>query len=409
MKALLLGGGVPQIAAIKELKKRGITVLLADMSENVVARQYADEFYNVSTLDKEGIKNLAVEQKVDFLISVCTDQALQIVAEVSEELGLPCYIDAKTAVNVSKKSYMKKIFTENGVPTSQFVIMETLDTDKIKHLKYPLIVKPVDSNSSKGVCRINRPEDLKPAFDNAVRISRTKTAIVEEFVEGDEISVDAYIEDGKAHILCLTSIYKIPGNNKFVINRARIPALASDDIASQIQVVAQKIADAFGLKNTPMLIQLISTGERISVVEFCARTGGGIKFLMIKKESGFDVVKAVIDLTLGEKPHVEEYNEPRKLTINEFVYCNPGVLKSLEGFDGLLSDGIINDYKQFKQPGVEFGEINGSGDRVAYFSIEGDTLEDVLSRHKIANSRIKAISEDGSDIIRHDIIEQLHK
>jgi len=408
MKALVLCGGVPQIALINELKSRGITTLLADMNENVGAKRYADEFYKVSVLDVKAIKQLAIEQKVDFLITVCADQVLEVVAQVSEELGLPCYIDFATAENVSKKSYMKKIFSENGVPTSQYVIMNELDTEKIRHLQYPLIVKPVDSYSSRGVCRVNSPSELPPAFKNAVDISRTKTAIVEEFVEGDEISVDAYIENGKVHILCLTNLYKIGEDGKFVINRSRIPADVTDEIKEQIQAAAQKIADSFGLKDTPMLVQLISTGEKISVVEFCARTGGGIKFLMIKKESGFDVVKAVVDLTLGIKPHVEKIDIPQKLTINEFVYCNKGTLKKLEGFEELLAEGIINDYKQFKYPGAEFDKINGSGDRVAYFSIEADSFEEATKRHALANSRIRAISEDGEDLIRHDLIEKFH-
>ena len=408
MKALVLCGGVPQIALIKELKSRGITTLLADMNENVGARQYADEFYKVSVLDVDAIRQLAKEQNVDFLISVCADQVLQVVAQVSEELGLPCYIDFETAENVSKKSYMKKIFWENGVPTSKYVIMDMLDMEKIKHLEYPLIVKPVDAYSSRGVCKVNNPSELPAAFENAKNISRTKTAIVEEFVEGDEISVDAYVEDGKVHILCLTNLYKIGEDGKFVINRSRIPANISDNTKIQIEEAAQKIANAFGLKNTPMLVQLISTGEKISVVEFCARTGGGIKFLMIKEESGFDVVKAVVDLTLGIKPHVEKVDIPPKLTINEFVYCHKGTLKTLEGFDELLAEGVINDYKQFKYPGSEFDKINGSGDRVAYYSIEGDSLEEVAKRHALANSQIRAVSEAGEDLIRHDLIEKFH-
>ncbi|MBR5156076.1 MAG: ATP-grasp domain-containing protein [Clostridia bacterium] len=408
MKALVLCGGVPQIALIKELKSRGITTLLADMNENVPARQYADEFYKVSVLDVDAIRELAIDQKVDFLITVCADQVLQVVAQVSEELGLPCYLDFATAENVSKKSYMKKIFWENHIPTSQYVIMDTLDTEKIKHLEYPLIVKPVDAYSSRGVCKINNPSELPRAFENAKNISRTKTAIVEEFVQGDEISVDVYVEDGKAHILCLTNLYKIGEDGKFVINRSRIPADVSEKITSQIAQTAQKIADAFGLKNTPMLIQLISTGEKISVIEFCARTGGGIKFLMIKKNSGFDVVKAVVDLTLGEKPHIEKIDAPNKFTINEFVYCNKGTLSHLEGFDELLREGIISDYKQFKFSGTEFDKINGSGDRVAYFSIEDDTFDDVSKKHAIANSRIRAVSENGEDLIRHDLIEKFH-
>lgn len=406
MKALVLCGGVPQIALIKELKSRGITTLLADMNENVGAKAYADGFYKVSVLDVDAIENLAREQKVDFLITVCADQVLQVVAEVSERLSLPCYIDFETAENVSKKSYMKTIFSKNGVPTSQFVIMDKLDPEKIKHLRYPLIVKPVDAYSSRGVTKVTSPEYLSEAFDVAISISRSKNAIVEEFVEGDEVTVDAYIEKGKAHVLCLTNLYKIGEDGKFVINRSRIPAKISDDIKLQIKDAVQKIADSFGLVNTPMLVQLITDGERISVVEFCARTGGGIKFLMIKKISGFDVVKAVVDLTLGTLPHVEEFTPPETITVNEFLYCNEGEFDHLEGFEDLLSEGVIADYKQFKQKGAIFGKINGSGDRVAYISIEADTYDELKNKHTIANSRIKAVSTDGKDLIRHDLVQK---
>ncbi len=408
MKALVLCGGIPQIALIKELKSRGITTLLADMNENVPARSYADEFYKVSVLDVAGVRQLAKEQKVDFLITVCADQVLQVVAEVSEDLNLPCYIDFETAENVSKKSYMKRIFRENGVPTSSFVLMDKFDEEKIKHLEFPLIVKPVDSYSSRGVCKVNSVAELTAAFDVAVNISRSKNAIVEEFVEGDEISVDVYVENGKAHVLCLTNLYKIGEDGKFVINRSCIPANVSSDIAAQIADTAQKIADAFGLKDTPMLIQLISNGKKISVVEFCARTGGGIKFLMIKKVSGFDVVKAVVDLTLGIKPHVDKFETPKTVTVNEFVYCNSGTLERLEGFEELLSQGVISDYKQFKASGTVFDKINGSGDRVAYFSIEAESEKELKLKHTKANEKIRAISKDGIDLIRHDLIEKYY-
>lgn len=405
-KVLVLCGGIPQIALIKDLKSRGFKVLLADMNENVAARPYADEFYKVSVLDVEGVKNLATQQKVECVFSVCADQVLQVAAEVSGALGLPCYIDFETAENVSKKSYMKEIFKKNGVPTSDFVILDKLYEEKIAHLRYPLIVKPVDAYSSRGVTKVTDKADLEPAFQKAVEISRAGFAVVEEFVEGDEISVDVYVEDGKAHILCLTDLYKIGEGGKFIINRSRIPALTTPSIEEKIADAAQKIADAFGLKNTPMLIQLISDGENISVVEFCARTGGGIKFLMIKKISGFDVVKAVADLTLGEKPHVAPFTPPKTITINEFVYCYEGELQSLCGFEELLADGTIVDFKQFKLSGTKFGQINGSGDRVAYFSIEAENQEELIRKHKKANRTIKALTADGKDIIRHDLLEK---
>ena len=403
MKALVLCGGAPQIALIKDLKSRGIITVLADMNEKVAAREYADVFYPVSVLDVDAVRDVAVKESVDFVITVCADQVLQVVAQVSEMLGLPCYIDFATAENVSKKSYMKRIFAENGVPSSAHVIMDEFDENAIKHLTYPLIVKPVDAYSSRGVRKVHTNEEAREAFAQAKKISRTNSAIVEEFVEGDELTVDVYVEDGNAHVLCISKLDKIGQDGKFIIHRSQNPAEISNEIESQIQLAAQNIASAFGLENTPMLIQLITNGEKISVVEFCARTGGGIKFDMIKKVSGFDVVKAVVDLTLGLKPHVEKMDIEKKFIINQFLYCKPGVLDHLEGFDELLEEGVIVDYRQFKASGAEFNQINSSGDRVAYFSVEGKTNSEAIEKHKIANDRVKAISKNGEDLIRHDI------
>lgn len=408
MKALVLCGGIPQIELIKLLKGKNITVVLADMNEKVSARAYADVFYPVSTLDVDGIKNIAIKENVDFLITVCADQVLEVVAQISEELNLPCYIDYSTAKNVSKKSYMKKIFFENGIPTSKYVIMSKLDFNKLSELKYPLIVKPVDSYSSRGVKKVFNAEELSTAFYNAINISRTKTAIIEEFVEGDEITVDVYVEDGQAHILCLSNLEKIPGNEKFVIYRTTNPAQISNNTYQKIETVAQDICTAFKLKDCPMLIQLIVSNDDISVVEFCARTGGGDKFRLIKKVANFDVIKAVLDLSLGIKPHIE--NTPRcdKYIINEFLYCYPGTFDHLEGFEEALKDGYITEFYQLKSSGTELSEVNSSGDRIAFFTVEGNNIEDVIEKHRIVNSKIKVIDQDGKDILRHDLLCTLY-
>ena len=406
MKALVMCGGVPQIELLKKLRARGITTVLADMNEKVKAREFADSFFPVSTLDVEGVYELAKREKVDFLITVCADQVLEVVAEVSERLGLPCYIDRKTAVDVSKKSYMKKIFVENGIPTSKHVIMSELDTDRIAGLEYPLIVKPVDSYSSRGVKRVNTPEELIPAFNEAVRISRTDTAVVEEFVEGDEVTVDVYVEGGVARVLSMSNSEKIKGNSKFVIYRTVNPARVSDSIAEKIREVAQKIADAFGLVDSPMLIQLINNGERVSVVEFCARTGGGIKFRLIKKVSGFDVIDAVIDLTLGNKPHFDESAvPPKKYLVNEFIYCNPGVIDAFSGFEELGADGIVTEYYLLKATGTKIGEISASSDRAACFTVEAESPEELIRKHSEATSRVKVLDADGNDMIKRELFK----
>lgn len=306
MKALVLCGGKPQIALIEELKKRGIFAILADGNEMAAAVPYADKFYKVSTLDVDGIEKVAVTEKVDMILSVCADQMLLVAAQLSEKLNLPCYIDYETAKNVSNKEYMKKIFSEHGIPTAKYIVGDMVSHDAIDGLAFPLIVKPVDCYSSRGVKKVENYNELVSAFDIAKNFSRTGNAIVEEFIDGPELSVDIYVESGKVNILCIRSLDKIPNSEKFIICRGNYPAKISEKSRNRVKEVAQKIADAFGLKDTPMLIQMKINDEQIHILEFCARTGGGIKYRLMPKVSGFDVVKAVLDLTLGKKPHVGE-------------------------------------------------------------------------------------------------------
>ncbi len=407
MKALVLAGGFPQIALIKELKRREITVLLADYYENPVAKPYADEFYQISTLDVEAITELARAQKVDFLITACTDQALLTVARVSETLELPCYIDYETALNVTNKSYMKKVFQENDISTAKHVVMADLDTDAIAELQYPMIVKPVDCNSSKGVKKVYNSEELAAAFAEAVELSRTKTAIVEEYIEGLEITIDVQIENGKAYVLSTAYSDKIADDDKFVIFRSRYPVAETPEVMEQIQTTAQQIADAFGLKNSLMLIQVISDGKRVYVLEFSARTGGGVKYSLIKKVSGFDVISAVVDLTLGTVPHVEIQPPESKFITNVFIYCKPGKFDRLSGFEELKQEGVVSDYYLFKWQGAEMCNATNSGDRIAGFTAQADTFEELKAKYDEALTRIKVLDVDGNDIMRHDLLTPL--
>lgn len=408
MKVLVLAGGFPQIKLINELKKRGYFVILADFNEEPVAKKYCDKYYKESTLDIEAIRQIAQDEKVDFLITACTDQALLTVAKVSEELNLPCYIDYQTALNVTNKQYMKDVFVKNNISTAKHIIMENFNQEKIKDFSYPMIVKPVDCNSSKGVIKVFNLQELKNAFELDVKLSRTQAAIIEEFIDGPELTVDVYVENGFAHVLAVSLSDKIKDRDKFVIYRTRWPALIADSLYQRIQETAQKITEAFGLQNSPMLIQMISDGSDVYVLEFSARTGGGVKYSLIQKVSGFDVINAVIDLTIGNNVHYEKCEPESKFLSNIFIYCKPGIFDRLEGFDKLKGDGIVSDYYQFKNRGTEFSSITNSGDRVAGFTVQADTDEDIKRKYSFALSNIKVIDVNGNDIMRHDLLEELH-
>lgn len=198
---------------------------------------------------------------------------------------------------------MKKVMEENRVPTAHHFITEEVVKSLPDGMSFPVIVKPVDCNSSKGVVKVNSNLELQEAVNTAIRYSRTDNAIVEDFVSGRELTIDAFVQGGKSQVLCISELDKIKSNNSFIIFRSMNPARVSDAVMEKIERASQQIVDAFGLVNCPLLIQLICDGDNISIVEFSARTGGGLKYQLIEQVTGVDIIDATIDISLGQ--HVD--------------------------------------------------------------------------------------------------------
>ncbi len=407
MKAFVIAGGVPQVELIKQLKSRGITTVLADGSPNAVARPYADVFYNVNIFDIQAIREIAIREQVDFLLTVCADQVLLVVAEVSEMLGLPCYLDYHTAQDVSDKIRMKRIFKEIGVPTTDYVETEELDPEAIAHLRYPLVVKPVDAYSSKGVRKVENLEELRRYYAEAQKISRSGGVIVEEYFQGEEISVDAFVMNGKAKILTVSNSEKVKDKDRFVIFRGRYPVVASEAVLQKIEDIAQKIADGFGLVNAPLLIQLLNNGDDVSVLEFCARTGGNMKWLLIKYSCGVDVIAATIDITLGKEPDLEVKDTGNKIVVDDFVYCYPGVFDHFEGFDGMLEQGYINEFHPVRIKGTEMHGVTSSGDRICGMNIVANSIDEFNAKERMILENVRVVDINGNDIMRKDLLSEL--
>ena len=404
MKALVVAGGLPQIELLKQLKKRGIETILVDGNENCVAKQYTDKFCVAQIFDVDQVKDIAIAEAVDFIITVCADQVLLVVAQVSEILGLPFYIDYQTAQNVSDKLRMKKLFKNNGIPTSNYVQMSELNTEAVTHLNYPLVVKPVDAYSSRGVRKVNNKEELVQFYQEARDISRCGEVIVEEFCPGEEISVDAFIINGKAKILCVSNSDKILDDGRFVIFRGKYPVDISDSVMSEISEVAQKITEAFGLVNAPLLIQMITDGTHVSVLEFCARTGGNTKYLLIKNSCGVDVISAAIDLSLGIVPDITTKDTGNRYVVNDFFYCKPGIFDHLRGFETLQEQGIINEYHAIRGKGTQIFGVRSSSDRIATVNVVAKTKEELNAKICLINNIVRIEDSGDNDLMRHDLL-----
>ncbi len=206
-RALVLGGTNDHIYLIEKLKKNGFSTVLIDYLENPPAKNFADKFIRKNAFDKNAVLETARKVRPDIVISVAIDQTLPVIAYVSETLKLPCHITYAQALEITNKALMKKKFVENNIPTTSFIIIkEKFDGKIVQKIKFPCVVKPTDANSSKGVTKVNEKKELQPAVEEALKISRTKIVIAEEFVNGAEISADVVISDGNAYVIWLGNL-----------------------------------------------------------------------------------------------------------------------------------------------------------------------------------------------------------
>lgn len=402
MKIVVLAGGFDQIALINELKRRGHQVVLVDYFQNPPARAYADKHIVASTLDVERVRDIVLEEKADLLCTACTDQALLTVANVSGQLGLPCYISYETALNVTNKSYMKRRMMECGIPTAKFIILDKMDLSRLSGFEYPLVVKPVDCNSSKGVKKVMSEEELVSALNDAMQFSRTGSAIVEEFKSGTEISADFYIENGQAKYLSATSSVKIGNRKSFTIMGSVYPAVTPEQ-KERICKVASQIAEGFDLDNCPLLIQLIVNGDKVDVIEFSARMGGGTKYKLIEVLSGVNIMSEYVDMILGARPSVNP-TEMKGFCRMNYIYCNPGTLDRVEGLEELKRKGLIVDYFLYKTKGMKITASETSGDRAAGYLLIADSQEEMMRKVSLADSSVKVLSSEDEDIMIHNLM-----
>ena len=402
MKVVVLAGGADQIALIKELKKRGCYIILVDYFQNPPAKEYADLHIVASTLDDARVKEIAQEYHADLICTACTDQALLTVAKVSEESNPACYIAYQTALNVTNKTYMKQRMSQCSIPTSRYMTTREVDLTQFADFEFPLVVKPADCNSSKGVIKVHDSAQLQEKLAEAISFSRTQTAIVEEFKEGVEVSADFYIEGSDVKYLSATSSIKIQNRDSFTIKSSVYPVITLEQRA-KITSLAQDIADAFELTDCPLLIQMIVNGDEINVIEFSARMGGGSKYHLIEVLSGVDIMSKYVDLVLGHKPDVQPEDQVKYARMN-YVYCYPGTLDRVEGFEALSADKIIDESFIYKTQGMTITAAATSGDRAAGYLITADTEEELARKESIVESVLKVFSAEGQDIMIHNLV-----
>jgi biotin carboxylase len=391
--AVVLGGTYPHIRLLQHLNARGFRTVLIDYHDNPCAKPFADIHYPSSTLDLSRVIDIARCENAALVMSSCVDQANLIACSVAEELGLPHPYSAAQAKIVTNKPLMKQFMRDHGIPTSAFIVADKQHRLTKLNLNLPVIVKPADSNSSKGIVRIDALDRLDAAVEDAIAISRSGEVIVEEYLEGREVGIDCYIFDGEPYLLMTKTRRKIPpeASGAQQIYGCFWPADLTPDETDSALNIARRIARALGLKNSPLMIQAIVSERGIQVIEAAARFGGGESFKIIELATGIDIIDLSIRSFLNE-PVSLSIGHSRKMYAETFIYSNACVFDRIE-----THDPNIDYLHHYKTPGMVVGAALTSNNRIGCFIVSGDGISEL--RRKIGGvvKDLRVIGKNGKN------------
>jgi len=303
MKLAIIGASYLQQPLVQKAKEIGLYTLCFAWSEGAVCKDAVDEFYPISVMEKEQILTICQEKQIDGICTIASDVAAPTVAYVAEKMRL-IGNSYKTAVRANNKFLMRNVFAKGGIPCPNYSVVTSVDQTTMNY-SFPLIVKPTDRSGSLGITKIERSEDFIPAIENALNCSFNHEAIVEEFVEGREISVEFISYRGKHYPLQITD--KVTSDEPhFVELEHHQPADLSNDQYEEIYALTERALNALGITNGASHSEYKITNDgRIFVMEIGARMGGDfIGSDLVQLSTGYDYLKGVIEVALGT------FNEP---------------------------------------------------------------------------------------------------
>lgn len=367
MKSIaIIGASYLQRPLVEKAKKMGLRTICFAWAEGAVCRDLVDVFYPTSIVDKEQILTICQREHIDGICTIASDVAAPTVAYIAEKMGLVGNT-YEASLCANNKWLMRQVFTEAGVLCPKFTCVQGGDNleERLNIIQetfqLPLIVKPSDRSGSLGVTKVVTWNALVGAVVRAMELSFKQEVMIEEFIDGDEISVE-YISYGGVHYPLQITDKITTGAPHFVELEHHQPSMLSNDICDEVHYITQKALSALGITNGASHSEYRITKEgKIYVMEIGARMGGDfIGSDLVELSTGYDFVQGVIDVALGN------FEEP-KMTENAHsgVYFLSAATSQVAHYiqHALQYPAVV----KAEQTDIELHDITCSAERSGYF------------------------------------------
>ena len=381
-KLLILGAGVYQVPLIKTAKDMGIYTIAASIPGNYPGFELADKVYYENTTDYRKILSIARREEVDGIVTAGTDVAVITIGKVCDALGLKG-LSFEAAEYATDKLLMKQCYEKHGVRSAKFRRVSFDDVNYaniISDLTLPVMFKSVDSSGSRGIVKVDSPEEFDEARNIVLENTRSDYFIVEEFIEGEEFGAQAFVQDGKLEFILPHGDYVFKGDTGVPTGHFA-PFDLSKDILADAREQLTAAARAMQLNNCAINADFILKDGKTYVLELGGRSGATCLAELVSIYYGFDYYKKIIGVAIGEKVN----------------FGNTETAAGVPNASSLLmsdKDGIIVSQRNDNDPDPDIVEVQFDfkpGDQVHKFRVGPHRIGHVITKGKSLDEAVSLL------------------
>ncbi len=384
---LIFGVGPLQKSIIGRAKKMGLYTVGIDPAEDAICRHEVDAFVMVGGQDFEGTCAVVEKYGIDAIVTAATDKPLVMMARIAERYGFPFYT-VETAQWSTDKFQMKQRFWEGGVPCAKGRLVKSVS--EVKDFEYPVIIKPRDNSGSRGVKFCRSKEELEASISEALEVSKLDTVLVEEFIEGQEYSIESLHHDGKSEVIQFTE--KKTTEFPYNVELGHIqPANISEENKKEIREIVNKIGCTLHFKNCPSHTELKINERGIFVIETSPRLGGDyITSTLTPLSTGVNLEDELLRMALSEEIHPQP-QQIQYAGVRFFAFEEGSVIQHTPKEDFIKGWPHVVDFSFNLQEGQEVNQITSSLNRYGYMILQAgnrnameesfDKYEKVIREH----------------------------
>jgi len=306
-RVLLLGGSRFLKPVLEAARRLGYYAITCDYLPDNWAHKYSDEYRNVSIIDKEAVLQTARELRVDGIMSYACDPGVTTAAYVAEKMGLPNVGPYESVEILQNKGRFRKFLAENGfnVPTAKSYASTDEAVDEAESLfHWPIIVKPTDSAGSKGVTRVDTPDQLRTGVENALRFSLSNEFIIEDFIEkkGFASSSDSFSVDGKLKFVSFDDQrFDSLAENPYTPSTHSWPSTMSESSRRELTSEFQRLLTLLNMRTA---IYNVESREDVDgkafLMEVAPRSGGNRLAEVLRYATGVDMIANALRDSVGD-------------------------------------------------------------------------------------------------------------